>query len=200
MVRKSKDLSSESAELLFKLQKLKKELDEETVESYQRVNPFFENLTNWKEKGEKYAGKDSTIYDSATLIGEVEIGSECWIGPFTLIDGSGKVSIGDHTVISSGTHIYTHDTVKWALSRGIDSYVYAPVVVGSCVFVGAQSVIVRGVSIGDHSLVSANATVVNDVPSYSIVAGTPAKIIGRVCLNHDGVKLEYFKTNLSTRQ
>jgi len=185
------DLSSEELELLETLRSLKSKLDERTLDRYKRINPFQENLIDWHEKGERYAGAGSVIYESATLMGDVQIGNHAWIGEGCLVDGSGGLTMGDHVVLACGVHIYTHDTVKWALSGGLAEYNHAPVSIGSNVFVGAQSVITCGVNIGDHVLVCANATVTEDVPSYSIVAGTPARVIGTVEVDGADVRLNY---------
>lgn len=182
-------------ELLFKqLGSLREELDTLSLERHGRLNPFSENLLDWNKKGEAYGGERTTIYDTATLIGDVKIGHDCWVGPFCMLDGSHGLTIGHHCVMATGVHIYTHDTVRWALSGGISPYEYGSVIIGDCSFIGAQSIIVRGVTVGERSLVCANATVTTDVPPYSIVGGTPAKVIGHVVIDGDEVRLEYFPT------
>jgi acetyltransferase-like isoleucine patch superfamily enzyme len=54
------------------------------------------------------------------------------------------------------------------------------VTIGDCVYIGPQSVIVAGVSIGDHCVVGANSFVNKDVEPRTVVAGSPARPIGRV--------------------
>ena len=64
-------------------------------------------------------GDGASIYDSALVYGEVQAGEQTSIGPYTLLDGSGGgIEIGSYCSISAGVHIYTHDTVMWALSGG----------------------------------------------------------------------------------
>ena len=191
-----KKLSAESADLLKRLQQLQAELDDYTLDHFSRINPFFENVVDWGTKGQRYLNDDVAVYDSATIIGDVKMGQHCWIGPQCMIDGSGGLEIGDYCVFATGTHIYTHDTVAWALSGGKMPYRHAPVSIGSRIFVGAQSIILAGASIGDCSLICANATVTSTIPPYSIAAGTPAKIIGKVTENESGIHLEYFKKAL----
>lgn len=48
--------------------------------------------------------------------------------------------------------------------------------------IGAGAVILGGIIIGSHSIIGANAVVVDDVPPYSVVAGVPAKVIRRITL------------------
>ena len=52
-----------------------------------------------------------------------------------------------------------------------------PVIIGDNVWIGYRAMILKGVTIGDNSVVAANSVVTKDVPSNSIVAGNPAKII-----------------------
>ena len=185
------DLPEESRNIFSQLVHLRDDLDAYTLQHYQRINPLFENLCDWNEKGKRFGGEGTVLYDSSTLIGDVKIGAHCWIGLNTLLDGSGELTIGDYVVVASGVHIYTHDTIRWALSRGHMPYEHASVHIGDCVFIGAQSLVLKGVTIGDHSLICANATVTRDVAPYSIVAGTPAKPIGRVKLEDGRINLEY---------
>lgn len=188
----SEGLTEDSSELLGRLQKLQAELDAVTFERYDRINPFFENVTDWRDKGKRYLNEDVVAFDSATIMGNVTMGKHCWIGPHCLIDGSGGLEVGDYCVFAAGTHVYTHDTVKWALSGGKKPYKHAPVTIGDRVFIGAQSVILAGVTVGKCTLICANATVTSDIAPYSIAAGTPAKTIGHVIIEGEDVRFEYF--------
>ena len=55
-----------------------------------------------------------------------------------------------------------------------------PVVIADDVWIGANAVILPGVSIGQHVVVAAGAIVTHDVPDHSVVAGVPAKIIKHI--------------------
>jgi acetyltransferase-like isoleucine patch superfamily enzyme len=124
------------------------------------------------------------------LIGEPSIGEGTWIGAFTLIDGSGGLTIGRGCDISSGVHIYTHSSAKRCVSaRQYPLVDRAPVTIGDYVFIGAQAVINMGVTIGDHAVVGAGAVVTADVPALTVVAGVPARPIARVELGEgDGAE------------
>ena len=187
------DLDEESSKLLKTLQTLHFRLREYTKKRYDRSNPFNEDLFDWKEKGSFYGSKNSTIYDSATIIGDVEIGDNVWIGPFCFIDGSGGLKIGKFCDISTGVKIYTHDTVRRALSGGRDNIEKAPVSIGDCTFIGTDSIILKGVKIGKHCVIAANSLVNKNAPDHSIIAGIPAKIIGEVVIKADKVNLRYDK-------
>lgn len=189
---REKVLSLQSLQLLQELNILKSELQEYTWKTYGRVNPFNEDLADdWKAKGAKW-GTNITVYDSTTILGEITIGDNTWIGPFCSIDGTGNLSIGSHCSISAGTHIQTHDTVKWALSGGKHPYEYRSVTIGNNCFIGVNSVITAGVNIGNHCVIGAGAVVTKSIPDYSIAVGVPAKIVGKVMIEGDHIFFEYF--------
>ena len=56
-------------------------------------------------------------------------------------------------------------------------------VIGNNVWVGAQAVILKGVTIGDDSVVGTSAVVTSDVPAGVVVAGNPARIVKRISLS-----------------
>lgn len=173
--------------LLMEIKKLKDELEKEKFEKFKRVNPFAENITNWKEKANKYyPNKNITLYDSTTLIGDVEIGENTWVGPFTILDGQGGLKIGSNCSISSKVHIMSHDTVKWALSGGKLPYEYAPIEIGNNCFIGTGAFISKGVKIGNQCLIGAGSVVTKDIPDNSIALGVPAKIKGKIENNLKG--------------
>ena len=114
-------------------------------------------------------------------MGEVSVGRNSWIGPYTMLDGSGGgLTIGDFVSVSTGVHIYTHDTVLWAVSGGVQGARKGSVVIGSNTYIGAQAVVIAGVTIGSRCVIAANSLVNRDVPDGTIVGGTPARVLGRV--------------------
>jgi acetyltransferase-like isoleucine patch superfamily enzyme len=124
----------------------------------------------------------------AWVVGEPEIGAGTWIGAFTVLDGSGGLTIGAGCDISSGAQIYTHSSVRRCVSgRAFPEVERAPVSIGDRVFVGAGAVVTMGVTIGDHSVVAAGAVVTRDVPAHTVVAGVPARPTARVVLEGDSV-------------
>jgi acetyltransferase-like isoleucine patch superfamily enzyme len=180
------DLTPKEQELLDALQSLYKKVRNYTFAKYKRINPFYEDLFSWKERGRFWTQKNNvTIYNSATIVGDVEIGEHSWIGPFSSIDGSGGVKIGHHCSISAGCQLASHDTVKWALSGGIEAYEYKSIIIGNCCFLGSHVIVSKGVIIGDHCLVAAGSVVTKNVESFSIVGGVPAKKIGYIELDEN---------------
>lgn len=150
---------------------------------FDRSLPFADAMLDNRWTRAKRLGftEGASIYDSALVFGDVTAGEQTWIGPSVILDGSGGgITIGAFCSIAAGTHIYTHDTVLWALTGGKAPRRRAPVSVGDCCHIGAQSIILPGVTIGSQCVVAANSLVNRPVPSMTVVAGTPARAIGRV--------------------
>ena len=187
--RSQQDLDSG---LVTELKRVYGLLQAQMKQRWNRDLPLEELLFDrWERAGQLGFGEGTSIYHNSYVYGDVKVGKHTWIGPFTLLDGSGGLEIGDYCNISSGVQIYTHDTVKWAVSGGIAEYERAPVKIGNCCYIGPQTVIAKSVTIGDHSIIGACSFVNRDVPAYSIVAGMPGKVIGRVVIDGDKIKYEY---------
>ncbi|MEN9755783.1 MAG: Maltose O-acetyltransferase [Pseudomonadota bacterium] len=175
-------VSDSVADLALALRRVKEQRDEELRATYDRSLPFADaQFDRWERARSLGFGEKTSIYDSSAVFGTVHVGTNTWIGPFTILDGSGGgLTIGDYCSISAGVHIYTHDTVLWAVSGGVQNARKGAVVIGSNTYIGAQSVIVAGVTIGSRCVIAANSLVNRDVPDGTIVGGTPARVLGRV--------------------
>jgi acetyltransferase-like isoleucine patch superfamily enzyme len=92
------------------------------------------------------------------------------MGPVLIGEGS---ACSQNCFISGQTHHY-EDISKNFLRQGVET---EQVVIGKNVWIGANSVILPGVKIGDNSVIGAGSTIIEDIPAYSVVAGNPAKII-----------------------
>ncbi len=148
-------------------------------ESWKRSLPFGDYIVDrWEKARELGFGEGASIYDSSLLLGDVVVGRNTWIGPFTVLDGSGGLSIGEYCSISAGVQIYSHDTVKWAVSGGVKFPERAPVRIGDRCYIGPNAVISKGVTIGDNCVIGANSFVNNDIPSGMLAWGVPARCQG----------------------
>ena len=143
---------------------------------FNRVLPINELVTDrWEKAAYLGFGKGTSIYDSSLVLGNVSVGENTWIGPFTILDGSGGLTIGNNCSISAGVQIYTHDSVQWAVSGGKQPYEYGPVKIGDNCYIGPNTIISKGVSIGNGSIVGCNSFVNQSWPANSKIAGSPAK-------------------------
>lgn len=146
---------------------------------FNRTLPFGDYIVDrWEKAKELGFGEGTSIYDSSVILGDVKVGSDTWIGPFTLLDGSGGLEIGSHCSISAGVQIYSHDTVRRSLSGGVDEIERASTRIGSNCYLGPNVVVAKGVTIGDGAVVGANSLVLKDIPPGSKAFGTPCRIIG----------------------
>lgn len=93
-----------------------------------------------------------------------------------LLDARGKLIIGKRVSISHKVSIITADHD----AQSVDfSYRSSPVIIGDYVWIGVNATILKGVTVGEGAVVCAGAIVIHDVSPYSIVAGIPAKEIGK---------------------
>lgn len=129
----------------------------------------------------------NTYNNHSWIIGDPKIGENVWIGAFTLIDGSGGLEIGPGCNISSGVHIYTHSSHKRCVSAGKFKEVERkPTKIGECTFIGANAIILFGVTIGKHCIIGAGAVVSKNISDYSVAVGVPARIVGKVKIEENG--------------
>lgn len=85
---------------------LHKALRDKIRKKWRRTLPLNEELLDrWEKAAYLGFGKGSTIYDTSIVIGDVKVGRSTWVGPFTVLDGTGGLRIGDFCSISSGAQI-----------------------------------------------------------------------------------------------
>ncbi len=183
---------SEFEELYDRYMKKKRD---EMWNQYQRVLPSGELIFNRFEKGRYLnCGKDSSVYDTSVVMGNVKIGDHVWVGPYTLLEGvHAELSIGNYVSIDAGVMIYTHDSTRHYVSGGAVPFDVGGVSIGDNTVIGTMSVVSCNVTIGCHCVVGAHSFVNQDIPDYKIAAGTPARIIGEVLIEQDNnVSFHYF--------
>ena len=187
---------SASASFFTELSELHQKLDDAFLTQFNRSLPLPDTLIDRWERAKKLGfGEGSSIYDNSYVFGDVKVGKQTWIGPFTIIDGSGGLDIGNHCTISAGVHIYTHDNVAQTLTAGVAPIERSPVKIGDCTYVGPNTIIRKGISIGTCCIVGANSFITENVPSNSVVVGTPGKIIGTTSVQDGKLSIQYFSEN-----
>ena len=127
-----------------------------------------------------HLGDYSTVEDFTVInngVGDVLIGSRTRIGiGCTLI---GPVSVGNDVgvaqgVVLSGLNHNYEDISKPISKQGVTT---APIIIEDEVWLGANSVIIAGITVGRHSIVAAGSVVTKNIPPYSLVFGNPARVI-----------------------
>lgn len=113
--------------------------------------------------------------DYANLV----MGEHCHISKDVFFDLKDKITIESYIAIGMRTTILTHTGVvpNSPLEKKLP-YCQAPVIIKNAAYIGAGVIILKGVTIGEESIVAAGAVVTHDIPPHSIVGGIPAKVIG----------------------
>lgn len=132
----------------------------------------------------KFSLGDYSVIESFACInnavGDVIIGDHTRIGLHNTIIG--PVTIGCHVNLAQGITVTAlnhnfEDSDKRIDEQGVST---TPVIIEDDIWIGANAVILPGVTIGKHSVVAAGAVVTKNVPPHSLVAGVPAKIIKQI--------------------
>jgi len=159
--------------LEFIARKLQRRLQLQKMTEFKRRVSLGDLVTDRWENAREYGfGEGTSMYDNVLVIGDVKVGKNTWIGPNVVLDGSAGLTIGDNCTICAGVQIYSHDSVKWALSGGEAPYERTPTHIGSNVFIGPNAVIARGVTIGDGAAIGALTFVNKSVPENGKLAGS----------------------------
>lgn len=133
-------------------------------------------------------GTGTSIYDEALVVGDVRIGRDSWVGPFTVLDGAhAPLVIGDSTSIAAGVQVYTHDAIARFLTGNPRLRNVGRVQIGSCCFIGPGVVVGPNSTLGDHCFVAAGAYVQGAFPAYSFLSGNPACRVGTVVIQEERV-------------
>lgn len=193
---KKKELNNDPELLAHfnKLNELNVFLESKFLETYDRSLPLPDHINDRWERAQRLGfGKGTNIYDSSYVIGNVKVGDNCWIGMFTILDGSGDLLIGNNCTISAGVHIYSHDNLKATLSSNQMPIERESVSIGNNCYIAPHSIIAKGVVLGNGVVVAAHSFVNRSFPENAIVGGVPAKQIGKVVNQNNQITFEYFK-------
>ena len=128
-----------------------------------------------------FIGSHSALFDDVIIagVGEIHIGSHSSIGHNSVLVSRERIQIGSNCMLAAFCHVLDvdHEFADPGLPIPAQGLRVKPVIIGNDVWVGAGCFILRGVTIGDGAVVGANSVVTGDVPPYSVVAGSPARIV-----------------------
>jgi acetyltransferase-like isoleucine patch superfamily enzyme len=185
---------SSSEDFFSELNKIHDLLGEEFSQKFNRSLPFNDEVFDRWERAQKLGfGEGTTVYDSSYVFGHVKVGKNTWVGPFTIIDGSGILIIGEGCTISAGVHIYTHDNIKQTLLGKDYAIERESVSIGDRTYIGPCSIIGKGVSIGSCCILGANSFLKSNMKDNTVYAGSPAKKIADILIENDKLIINYIK-------
>lgn len=131
---------------------------------------MLKNLANWYRKY-FWSLKKQASYAGVTIGGSNFIASRFWSTEPYLI------TVGNHCQITKGVKIFTHGGAGAVRKKYPKFDTFGKVVIGDYVYIGNNSLIMPGVTIGDNVLVAAGSVVTKSVPNNVVIGGNPARII-----------------------
>jgi len=128
-------------------------------------------------------GRGIIINDSCIIIhtSKLRLGNNVSIGRRSFISAKGGLTIGNNVLIAfdcvilTEKHIYGPNITVWK-----SGFASAPVRIGNNVLVGTKAIIMPGVTIGDNVIIGAHSVVTKNIPSNTVAAGIPAKVIKKI--------------------
>lgn len=123
-----------------------------------------------------------TVERNCTLLakyGRIHIGENTFIGENSILVTNSNITIGSDCLIAAGVTIrdQDHRFEDTTIPIRMQGNISAPINIGTDVWLGSRVTVLKGVSIGSHSIAGANSLITKNVPPNVIVVGTPAKII-----------------------
>lgn len=123
--------------------------------------------------------------------GNIRIADNVGMSQTALCAVGADITIGSHTLLGGGVKIYSSDfhSLNYLDRRDYkiadkENRHSAPVVIGNDCFIGAGSIILKGVMIGDRTVIAAGSVVVKSIPADCIAGGNPCKVIRKINDNH----------------
>lgn len=157
-------------------------IDEEEFERFTRYCCLSDNREDNLRRARLLGfGDDVQIAPGAVVrIGSNRIGAGSFIGLYCYLNGDVRIGrnvlIGPHCSLPAGNHRFDPETRSFAVKRDAPR----PITVGDGSWLGSGCTVTNGVTIGCANLICANSVVTRDTPDFAIMAGTPARQIGRI--------------------
>lgn len=133
-----------------------------------------------------YYNTELVLYDNS----KVSINTTC-VNAGVQIRSMNQISIGKECLIARDVMIMDFDAHRIEFADGITNKLTSPIFIGDHVWIGTGAKVLKGVSIGNGSIIAAGAVVTKDIPENCLAAGVPAKVIktGVKWYNEEGFKL-----------
>jgi acetyltransferase-like isoleucine patch superfamily enzyme len=111
--------------------------------------------------------------------GTLRIGSKAVLAGRVRVNCYLDVSIGSKALVADDVYItdFDHRFADLTLPIKDQGIVKAPVRIGADSWMGTKATVLRGVDVGDGSVIAANSAVTRDIPPYSVAAGVPARVV-----------------------
>ena len=139
-----------------------------TLDSSARANPL--------------GGSSRCVLRTMTSTARLTLGDRVGLSSSVIVAGN-SIEIGEDTILGAGSMVLDNDFhapgpgFSWLTEYSKNS---KPVKIGRGCFIGARSIILKGVTLGDRVIIGAGSVVTKDVPAFSIAAGNPARIVGTI--------------------
>ena len=108
------------------------------------------------------------------------VGHDSYLNAFCTILDNNEVHIGNHVMIGPAVQLYTAAHLLQAHARVAGWEVTKPIVIEDNVWIGGRAVVLPNVTIGSNAVVGAGAVVTRDVPTNTVVAGNPARVMRQI--------------------
>ncbi|HYR58840.1 MAG TPA: DapH/DapD/GlmU-related protein [Chthoniobacteraceae bacterium] len=124
--------------------------------------------------------------------GRIAIGANAYVGDDCLLSSSAGIEIGEHALIAHGVQIFDNDSHPLDPAARVGDYASvlahgprgaiasAPVRIGARSWIGFNAIILKGVTIGENSVVAAGSVVSRDIPANTVAAGNPAAAVKEI--------------------
>ncbi|CAM8619868.1 putative lipopolysaccharide biosynthesis O-acetyl transferase WbbJ [Candidatus Methylacidiphilaceae bacterium] len=139
-----------------------------TIDSSTRANPL--------------GGSSPCVLRTMSPTARLTLGDRVGLSSSVIVAGN-SIEIGEDTILGAGAMVLDNDFhirgsgFSWLTEYDKSSN---PVKIGRGCFIGARSIILKGVTLGDRVIIGAGSVVTKNVPAFSIAAGNPARIVGTV--------------------